>query len=48
MNRDPEVYGQNANDFYPERHLNDQNGDLKLKDDSDEGHFTFSLGGRSV
>jgi len=43
INRDPEVYGEDADDFRPERHLNI---DGTLKDPSGEGHFTYGFGQR--
>ncbi|KAF5345775.1 hypothetical protein D9758_011887 [Tetrapyrgos nigripes] len=44
INRDPEVFGSDVEDFRPERHL-DANGNLK--DALDEGHFAFGFGHRS-
>ncbi|KAK7462290.1 hypothetical protein VKT23_007890 [Stygiomarasmius scandens] len=44
INRDPAIYGSNADEFYPERHL-DRNGNLK--DDSEEGHFSYGWGQRT-
>ncbi|THU89093.1 cytochrome P450 [Dendrothele bispora CBS 962.96] len=43
INRDPEVYGSDADEFHPERHLDD-NG--HLKDERNEGHVTFGFGQR--
>ncbi|KAF5356572.1 hypothetical protein D9758_008288 [Tetrapyrgos nigripes] len=43
INRDPEVYGADAHAFRPERHLS---SDGKLKDEKDEGHFSFGFGRR--
>jgi cytochrome P450 len=48
LNHDPDIYGPDAKDFRPERHL-DKNG--QLKDEilgSPEGHFTYGFGQRSV
>ncbi|KAJ6585681.1 cytochrome P450 [Mycena capillaripes] len=47
MNRDPEVYGDNADLFEPTRHL-DENGQLTvvIPDTKDEGHHTFGFGRR--
>ncbi|KAL0068085.1 hypothetical protein AAF712_004745 [Marasmius tenuissimus] len=47
LNHDPEVWGPDADDFRPERHLND-NGQLKkpLPDTHDESHVTFGFGRR--
>ncbi|THU93095.1 cytochrome P450 [Dendrothele bispora CBS 962.96] len=44
INRDPEVYENRVEDFYPERHLSSEG---KLKDTLDEGHFAFGFGHRS-
>ncbi|KAF5346112.1 hypothetical protein D9758_009956 [Tetrapyrgos nigripes] len=44
MNRDPEVYGLDANTFRPERHLDPSTGDIK--DPSDEGHVSYGFGYR--
>ncbi|THU91684.1 cytochrome P450 [Dendrothele bispora CBS 962.96] len=43
INRDPEVYGPDADEFHPERHL-DHNG--RLKDEKNEGHVTYGFGQR--
>ncbi|THU79324.1 hypothetical protein K435DRAFT_810818 [Dendrothele bispora CBS 962.96] len=43
INCDPELYGADAEEFYPERHLN-PNG--TLKDEKGDGHFTFGFGRR--
>ncbi|THV05841.1 cytochrome P450 [Dendrothele bispora CBS 962.96] len=43
INRDPEVYGSDADEFRPERHL-DNNG--RLKDERNEGHVTYGFGQR--
>ncbi|KAF5368851.1 hypothetical protein D9758_002854 [Tetrapyrgos nigripes] len=43
LNLDPEIYGPDADQFRPERHL-DENG--CLKDPKDDGHFTFGFGQR--
>jgi len=46
MNRDPEVYGENAAQFDPARHL-DGNGDIApAPDTKDEGHVSFGFGRR--
>src|SRR5579863_7717265 len=45
-NRDPEVYGENAAQFDPARHL-DANGDITPSPDTkDEGHVSFGFGRR--
>ncbi|KAF5356604.1 hypothetical protein D9758_008287 [Tetrapyrgos nigripes] len=43
INRDPDIYGADADEFRPERHLNP---DGKLKDGTGEGHFTYGFGKR--
>ncbi|KAJ7737690.1 cytochrome P450 [Mycena metata] len=45
MNRDPEVYGHNADLFEPTRHL-DEDGRLTvvIPETKDEGHYTFGFG----
>ncbi|THV05812.1 cytochrome P450 [Dendrothele bispora CBS 962.96] len=43
INRDPEVYGSDANEFRPERHLDNKG---RLKDESNEGHVTYGFGQR--
>ncbi|THU84092.1 cytochrome P450 [Dendrothele bispora CBS 962.96] len=43
INRDPEAYGSDADEFHPERHL-DENG--CLKDEENEGHVTYGFGQR--
>jgi len=47
MNSDPEVYGPDAHEFKPERHLN-ENGQLKPSpvETKDEGHITYGFGRR--
>jgi cytochrome P450 len=47
MNRDPEVYGENAAQFEPARHL-DANGNIAsaLPDTKDEGHVSYGFGRR--
>ncbi|EMD35209.1 hypothetical protein CERSUDRAFT_116679 [Gelatoporia subvermispora B] len=47
MNRDPEVYGPDAEDFNPSRHL-DENGRLAPApaDTHDESHVTYGFGRR--
>jgi len=45
INRDPDVYGSDADGFRPERHL-DEHG--HLKDETSEGHSTFGFGQRFV
>ncbi|KAJ6458244.1 cytochrome P450 [Mycena sanguinolenta] len=48
MNRDPEVYGDNADLFEPTRHL-DEDGRLTIviPETKEEGHNTFGFGRRS-
>ncbi|KAJ7302126.1 cytochrome P450 [Mycena albidolilacea] len=48
MNRDPEVYGHNADLFEPTRHL-DEDGRLTvvIPETKDEGHNTFGFGRRN-
>ncbi|KAK7453396.1 hypothetical protein VKT23_011659 [Stygiomarasmius scandens] len=43
INRDPDVYGSDADGFRPERHL-DEHG--HLKDETSEGHSTYGFGQR--
>ncbi|KAF5370361.1 hypothetical protein D9758_006942 [Tetrapyrgos nigripes] len=43
INRDLQIYGTDATEFRPERHLT---SDGKLKDEKDEGNFTFGFGKR--
>ncbi|THU95916.1 cytochrome P450 [Dendrothele bispora CBS 962.96] len=45
INRDAEVYGADANDFRPERHLDD-NGNLKDDRSEVHGHFSYGFGHR--
>jgi cytochrome P450 len=47
MNRDPEVYGENAAQFDPARHL-DANGNIAsaLPSTKDEGHVSYGFGRR--
>jgi cytochrome P450 len=45
MNHDPEIYGADAEEFLPERHLGI---DGNLKDENHEGHFTYGFGKRFV
>jgi len=46
MNRDPEIYGENAGHFDPARHL-DANGDIPSDlSDAKEGHFSYGFGRR--
>jgi hypothetical protein len=45
INRDPDVYGLDGDDFRPERHL-DENG--RLKGEINEGHATYGFGQRLV
>jgi hypothetical protein len=46
MNRNPDVYGENAAEFDPARYL-DGNGDIALAADfKDEGHVSFGFGRR--
>jgi cytochrome P450 len=48
MNRDPEIYGENASHFEPARFL-DENGDIATgpSDAKEEGHATYGFGRRS-
>ncbi|KAI0281339.1 cytochrome P450 [Russula brevipes] len=47
MNHDPEIYGENAMDFDPARHL-DANGDIPSGlSDNKEGHFSYGFGRRN-
>ncbi|KAF5368991.1 hypothetical protein D9758_002839 [Tetrapyrgos nigripes] len=43
LNRDTEIYGSNAEEFRPERHLAE---DGNLIDPKDDGHFTYGFGAR--
>ncbi|THV01861.1 cytochrome P450 [Dendrothele bispora CBS 962.96] len=43
LNRDPEIYGPDAAQFRPDRHLNEKGF---LKNANDDGHFTFGFGHR--
>jgi len=47
LNRDPEVYGENATQFDPARHL-DANGDIAPgpSDSKEEGHVSYGFGRR--
>ncbi|KAI9511326.1 cytochrome P450 [Russula earlei] len=47
INRDPEIYGENAAHFDPTRHL-DANGDIAPgpSDSKEEGHFSYGFGRR--
>ncbi|KAF5343385.1 hypothetical protein D9758_015612 [Tetrapyrgos nigripes] len=49
LNHDPEVYGPNADEFEPRRHL-DQDGNIKtgVADTKAENHHTFGFGRRPV
>ena len=49
MNRDPEIYGLDADKFNPSRHL-DENGQLKPApaDTKEESHVTYGFGKRLV
>ncbi|KAF5370324.1 hypothetical protein D9758_006938 [Tetrapyrgos nigripes] len=44
INRDPQIYGADANEFRPERHLTPDG--KRLKDEKEESHFTFGFGKR--
>ncbi|KAI0302989.1 cytochrome P450 [Russula brevipes] len=47
MNHDPEIYGENAMDFDPARHL-DANGDIPSGlSDNKEGHSSYGFGRRN-
>ena len=47
MNRDPEIYGKNTEDFDPARYL-DESGNIApgISDLTKEGHFTYGFGAR--
>jgi hypothetical protein len=47
MNRDPEIFGENAEDFEPARYL-DANGDIVpgITDLKKDGHFSYGFGSR--
>jgi hypothetical protein len=45
MNHDPEIYGPDASEFKPERHLDSS---CNIKDENDEGHFSYGFGFRYV
>ena len=47
MNRDPEIFGKNTEDFDPGRYL-DANGDMApgLSELKKDGHFSYGFGGR--
>lgn len=47
MNRDPEVYGKDAEQFNPSRHL-DEKGQIKPApaDTKEESHVTYGFGKR--
>ncbi|KAF7374026.1 Cytochrome P450 monooxygenase ARMGADRAFT-1018420 [Mycena sanguinolenta] len=48
MNRDPEVYGDNADSFEPSRHLNEDGRlTIVIPETKEEGHNTFGFGRRS-
>lgn len=49
LNHDPDVYGADAEEFNPNRHLN-ETGDLKRApaDTHDESHTTYGFGRRCV
>jgi cytochrome P450 len=48
LNRDPEIYGEEAAHFNPARPL-DANGDIALGplDTNEEGHFSYGFGRRA-
>ena len=47
MNRDPEIFGKNTDDFDPARYL-DVSGNIsrEISDLRNEGHFSYSFGSR--
>ena len=47
MNRDPDIFGENAEDFDPARYL-DASGDIApgMTDLKKDGHFTYGFGSR--
>jgi cytochrome P450 len=47
MNRDPEIFGENTEDFEPARYL-DASGDIApaISDLKKDGHFTYGFGSR--
>jgi len=49
LNHDPDVYGPDAEDFRPDRHI-DKNGKLKpaTPETKDESHVTYGFGRRCV
>ena len=48
MNRDPEIFGKNTENFDPARYL-DANGDIVhgMSDTKDHGHFSYGFGRRN-
>ena len=46
MNRDPEIFGKNAEHFDPARYL-DASGDTIMSDTKDHGHFSYGFGRRN-
>ncbi|EIN11999.1 cytochrome P450 [Punctularia strigosozonata HHB-11173 SS5] len=46
LNRDPEVYGADAADFNPGRHLNREGGFVSIPDTKEESHVTYGFGRR--
>jgi len=46
LNRDPEIYGPDAAEFKPERHIVDGKIAPAVEDTKDESHFTFGFGRR--
>ncbi|THU87354.1 cytochrome P450 [Dendrothele bispora CBS 962.96] len=43
LNRDPDIYGPDADDFRPERYLDDEG---MIKDETSDGHFAYGFGHR--
>ncbi|EIN11994.1 cytochrome P450 [Punctularia strigosozonata HHB-11173 SS5] len=46
MNRDPDVYGPDAAEFRPERHLTEDGKVVRIPHTKEEGHVTYGFGRR--